>query len=65
MDSVRKAQLRLKRFPQLASECGTPAAVYAKCVVVQDNLKHNACLKEFNELRNCLHQAAKKIGTRV
>lgn len=65
MDSVRKAQLRLKAFPQLASECGAPAAVYGKCVVLQDNLKQNACLKEFNELRNCIQQAAKKMGTRV
>jgi len=65
MDSVRKAQLRLKKFPQLASECGTPGAAYAKCVVVQENLKHNACLKEFNELRNCILRSAKKIGTRV
>lgn len=65
MDSVRKAQNRLKFFPQLMAECGSPAVSYAKCVVVQENLKQNACVQEFNELRKCLHKAARKVGTRV
>ena len=65
MDSVRKAQLRLRVFPQLIGECGGPAVSYAKCVVVQENLKHNACVQEFNELRKCIHKAARKVGTRV
>ena len=65
MDSVRKAQNRLKVFPQLLADCGGPAISYAKCVVVQENLKQNACLQEFNELRKCIHKAARKIGTRV
>jgi len=65
MDSVRKAQSRLKGFPQLMAECGIPAVSYAKCVVVQDNLKQDACLKEFEELRKCIHKAARKIGTCV
>lgn len=65
MDAVRKAQIRMRGFPQLMAECGGPAVSYAKCVVVQDNLKQNACLQEFNELRKCIHKAAKKMGTRV
>ena len=65
MDPVRKAQMQLKGFPQLVAECGIPAVSYAKCVVVQENLKHNACLREFEELRKCIHRAARKIGTRV
>lgn len=66
MDPVRKAQARLKVFPQLLAECGGPAAAYAKCVVVQDHsVRKDACLHEFNELRRCIHKAARKIGTRV
>jgi len=66
MDPVRKAQARLKVFPQLLAECGSPAVAYAKCVVTQDqNVRKDACLHEFNQLRQCLHKAARKIGTRV
>lgn len=65
MDSVRKAQARLRGFPQLLAECGGPAVAYAKCVAVQEHVKKDACLHEFNELRRCLHKAARKMATRA
>ncbi len=65
MDPARRAQMRLKGFPQLVADCGLPAVEYAKCVLVQENLKQNACLKEFQQFKNCLHKAARRAGTRL
>lgn len=65
MESVSLARQRLRRYPEMMLNCSVPAAKYAKCVVNKDNVKHMECREEFELLRNCLKNAAKKAGTRL
>ena len=55
MESVKKARQRLKNYPKLIAECAIPAKNYARCVTqYMGEVKQNACLQEFTELKNCV-----------
>lgn len=65
MDSLRKANQRLKNYPILLGKCATSASVYAKCVTADFNVKQGACEKEFIDFRACLQRAAKDMKTKL
>lgn len=65
MESVQKAQRRLRQYPKLLVECSAPAAAYATCVLAKENVKRADCDREFQELRQCLQRAARHMGTRL
>lgn len=65
MDSLRKANQRLKNYPLLLGQCATSASAYAKCVTVDFDVKQGACEKEFAEFRQCLQKAAKEMKTKL
>lgn len=61
MESLRKANQRLKNYPLVLGKCATSASVYAKCVTADFDVKQGACEKEFAEFRECLKRAAKDM----
>ncbi|XP_028675755.1 NADH dehydrogenase [ubiquinone] 1 alpha subcomplex assembly factor 8 [Erpetoichthys calabaricus] len=54
---------RMRRFPELLAVCAKEAAVYGKCVASSGEyeLKKDACGREFQALKRCFIEAAKKI----
>lgn len=65
MESVKKANARLKNYPILLSKCAKTASLYAKCVTQDLNVSHKACDKEFQEFKNCLAKEAKQMKTKL
>lgn len=65
MESVRKANQRLKNYPILLGKCAASASVYAKCVTADFNVKQGACEKEFTGFKECLQRAAKDMKTKL
>lgn len=65
MESVRKANQRLKQYPILLGKCSESAAVYAACVTRDLNIKHRACEKEFVEFKKCLQKVAIEMKTKL
>jgi len=65
MESVQKAQQRLRQYPKLLVECSAPAAAYAACVLAKENVRQADCDREFQDLRQCLQKAARRMGTRL
>lgn len=65
MESVKKARTRLARYPELINECKSEGALYAACVVKQENVSHNSCLAEFQNFKNCLLKAATRLRTKL
>lgn len=65
MESVRKANVRLRQYPILIAKCSESAAVYAACVTRDLNPSHKMCDKEFTEFRNCVQQAAQQMKTKL
>ena len=65
MESLRKANQRLKNYPILLGKCATSASAYAQCVTVDFNVKQGACEKEFVAFRECLQKAAKDMKTKL
>ena len=65
MDSVRKANQRLKNYPLVLSKCAVSAAKYANCVTTDLNVTHKACDKEFLEFKDCIQKAAKDLKTKL
>ncbi|MEQ2226657.1 hypothetical protein ILYODFUR_029592 [Ilyodon furcidens] len=55
---------RLRVFPELLSQCAEEAAVYGKCVAASTTGKHelkkDLCAKEFEALKTCFTNAARK-----
>ncbi|XP_068161247.1 NADH dehydrogenase [ubiquinone] 1 alpha subcomplex assembly factor 8 [Antennarius striatus] len=55
---------KLRLFPEIFSQCAEEAAVYGKCVGAtttgQVELKKDLCAKEFEALKTCFTNAAKK-----
>ncbi|XP_023140778.1 NADH dehydrogenase [ubiquinone] 1 alpha subcomplex assembly factor 8 [Amphiprion ocellaris] len=55
---------RLRIFPELLAQCADEAAVYGKCVAAtttgKQELKKDLCVKEFEALKTCFTNAAKK-----
>lgn len=65
MESVRKANQRLKQYPVLLGKCSESAAVYAACVTRDLNVSHRACDKEFSDFKKCLRKVALDMKTRL
>ena len=65
MESVRKANQRLRNYPLLLGKCSDKAAVYAVCVTADFNVKHKDCDKEFQEFKTCLQKAAAEMKTKL
>ncbi|TFK05853.1 NADH dehydrogenase 1 alpha subcomplex assembly factor 8 [Platysternon megacephalum] len=59
-----RARERLRRFPELLAGCRDQAAAYGKCVAATTTgpaeLRKDVCTKEFEALKECFTQAAKK-----
>ncbi|MEE6506879.1 hypothetical protein FKM82_007884 [Ascaphus truei] len=55
---------RLGRIPGLLVECRAQAALYGKCVSAasagNQELRRGTCAKEFEALKHCFTQAAKR-----
>ncbi|KAM3859586.1 NADH dehydrogenase [ubiquinone] 1 alpha subcomplex assembly factor 8 [Diretmus argenteus] len=55
---------RLRRFPELIAQCPGEAAAYGKCVAAtttgRQELRKDLCAKEFEALKTCFANAAKK-----
>lgn len=65
MESVRKARSRLRMYPQLLAKCSESGAVYAKCVIQNNSVKKNDCLKEFESFKTCLIKASENLKTKM
>lgn len=65
MESVRKANQRLRKYPILLGKCSDKAAIYAACVTRDFNVQHKICEKEFQEFKNCLQKAASEMKTKL
>uniref|UniRef100_A0A8C8RWJ5 NADH:ubiquinone oxidoreductase complex assembly factor 8 n=1 Tax=Pelusios castaneus TaxID=367368 RepID=A0A8C8RWJ5_9SAUR len=59
-----RARERLRRFPELLTGCRDQAAAYGRCVAAtttgQAEVRRDMCAQEFEALRRCIRQAAKK-----
>ncbi|XP_044856185.1 NADH dehydrogenase [ubiquinone] 1 alpha subcomplex assembly factor 8-like [Mauremys mutica] len=56
-----RARERLRRFPELLAGCRDQAAAYGRCVAATTpELRQDGCWKEFEALKQCFTQAAKK-----
>ncbi|KAG7507489.1 hypothetical protein JOB18_035682 [Solea senegalensis] len=55
---------KLRLFPEIFAQCGSEAAAYGKCVSATttggQELKKDLCAKEFQALKTCFTNAAKK-----
>lgn len=60
MESVKRAKLRLQKYPSLIARCSSNASAYAACVTRNLNVTKDVCANEFNEFKKCLIAAAKK-----
>ncbi|KAK5617401.1 hypothetical protein CRENBAI_006540 [Crenichthys baileyi] len=59
-----RSRERLRVFSELLSQCAEEAAVYGKCVAAttagKQELKKDLCAKEFEALKTCFTNAARK-----
>lgn len=51
---------RISGLARPLAECKTEALLYGRCVSQKDNITKHACEKEFQALKVCIRQAAKK-----
>ncbi|XP_058461669.1 uncharacterized protein LOC131436779 [Malaya genurostris] len=65
MESVRKANQRLRSYPILLGKCSVAAAAYAACVTTDLNVSHKVCEQEFQLFKQCLQKAASDMKTRL
>lgn len=65
MESVRKANQRLRNYPVLLAKCSVAAAAYAKCVTSDLNVSHRVCDKEFQQFQQCLQRVSREMGTKL
>lgn len=65
MESVRKANQRLKQYPIILGKCSESAAIYAACVTRDLNVSHRLCEKEFVEFKKCLQKVAHEMKTKL
>lgn len=65
MESVRRANARLRNYPAYMAKCADTAAVYAACVTRDLNVEHRACDKEFVAFRQCVQRAAAEARVRL
>ncbi|CAK6964069.1 NADH dehydrogenase 1 alpha subcomplex assembly factor 8 [Scomber japonicus] [Scomber scombrus] len=59
-----RSRERMRLFPELFAQCAGEAAVYGKCVTAtttgRQELQKDLCVKEFQALKSCFANAAKK-----
>ncbi|XP_054877139.1 NADH dehydrogenase [ubiquinone] 1 alpha subcomplex assembly factor 8 [Poeciliopsis prolifica] len=60
-----RSRERLRQFTELVAQCADEAAVYGQCVAAttttgKQELKKDLCAKEFEALKTCFTNAAKK-----
>lgn len=65
MEVVKKERSRLAYYPELIISCKSEGALYASCVLQQENIKLNSCSKEFQNFKNCLIKAAVQKKTKL
>ncbi|XP_028287468.1 NADH dehydrogenase [ubiquinone] 1 alpha subcomplex assembly factor 8 [Parambassis ranga] len=55
---------KLRLFPEVFAQCAEEAAIYGRCVAAtttsKQELKKDLCAKEFEALKTCFTNAAKK-----
>ncbi|CAH3162678.1 unnamed protein product [Pocillopora meandrina] len=61
MSLMGKDYRRISGLAKPLVECKTEALLYGSCVSQKDNNTKHACDKEFQALKACIRQAAKKI----
>lgn len=65
MDSVRKANQRLRNYPLLVGKCAETGSAYAICVTRDLNVQLNSCDKEFQLFKQCLQKQATNMKTKL
>ncbi|XP_059181276.1 NADH dehydrogenase [ubiquinone] 1 alpha subcomplex assembly factor 8 [Centropristis striata] len=59
-----RSREKLRLFPELFAQCAAEATTYGKCVAAttkgRQELKKDMCAKEFEALKTCFTNAAKK-----
>ncbi|XP_017865743.1 PREDICTED: uncharacterized protein LOC108615624 [Drosophila arizonae] len=65
MESVRKANIRLRNYPLLLTKCSDKATLYAKCVSRDINVHQKVCETEFKEFLDCMRKTAKDLKTKL
>lgn len=65
MESVKKGNSRLRKYPQLLAKCSKSAKAYAVCVTRDLNIQQKACAEEFKEFRECMRKAALSINKKL
>ncbi|KAH8421086.1 hypothetical protein KR222_010848 [Zaprionus bogoriensis] len=65
MESVRKANTRLRSYPILLAACSESASVYAACVARDLNVQHKVCEAEFKQFLNCIRKNAAELKTKL
>ncbi|XP_053671475.1 uncharacterized protein LOC128721722 [Anopheles nili] len=65
MESVKRANQRLRSYPLLIAQCSVAAAAYAACVTTDLNVAHRTCDKEFHNFKECMQKAAIERKTKL
>ncbi|XP_033250911.1 uncharacterized protein LOC117189939 [Drosophila miranda] len=65
MESVRKANQRLRNYPILLTKCADKASAYAICVSRDPNVQHKICDAEFKKLLSCIRKSAMELKTKL
>lgn len=65
MESVRRANARLRQYPAHLVKCADSGAAYAACVTRDLNVEHRACDREFQAFRQCVQKAAADMKVRL
>ncbi|XP_034716190.1 NADH dehydrogenase [ubiquinone] 1 alpha subcomplex assembly factor 8 [Etheostoma cragini] len=59
-----RSRERMRLFPELFAQCAGEAATYGKCVAAsttgRQELRKDMCAKEFEALKTCFTNAAKR-----
>ncbi|XP_029383320.1 NADH dehydrogenase [ubiquinone] 1 alpha subcomplex assembly factor 8 isoform X2 [Echeneis naucrates] len=59
-----RSREKLRQFPEVFAQCAGEAAAYGKCVTAttkgRQELHKDLCVKEFEALKTCFTNAAKK-----
>jgi len=65
MESVRKANQRMRNYPIIIGKCAAVGATYAACVTKDFNVAHKACDKEFQQFKDCMRRVAMEMKTKL
>lgn len=65
MESVRRANNRLRNYPIYLAKCSQTAGVYAACVTRDLNVERGICEKEFVAFKQCVQKAASEMKVRL